>query len=96
MTSASRVVIRNKSAGLGINRGSIQNLGRISHQVEQRGFARATLSAAPSAAAAYSMPAVGFAPAAASSRSAPSMGTAARSSLSAPAAGMGGVGGSHK
>ncbi len=96
LTSASRVVIRNNSAGLGINRGSIQNLGRISHQVEQRGFAKATLSAAPSAAAAYSMPAVGFGSAAASSRSAPSMGTAARSSLSAPATGMRGVGGSHK
>jgi hypothetical protein len=103
VTSTSRVVIRNNSAGLGINRGSIQNLGRISHQVEQRGFARATLSAAPSAAAAYSRPATGFGSgsgsgsAAASSRSAPSMGTAARGSVPAPAAGMGGArGGSHK
>ena len=59
VTSTGRVMIRNNSAGLGINRGSIQNLGRISHQVEQRGFAKATLSAAPSAAAAYGRPATG-------------------------------------
>jgi hypothetical protein len=95
MTSAARVVIRNNSAGLGINRGSIQNLGRISRQVEQRGFANATLSAAPSAAAAYSMPAMGFGSPAASSRSASSMGAAAPTSLAAPA-GMGGARGSHK
>jgi hypothetical protein len=96
VSSADRVVIRNNSAGLGINRGSLQNLGRISHQVEQRGFAKATLSAPPTAAAAYAMPATGFGSATASSRSASSLGTAAHSS-SAPAAAMGGVhGGTHK
>jgi hypothetical protein len=90
-------MIRNNSAGLGINRGSIQNLGRVSHQVEQRGFAHATLNAAPSAAAAYGVSATGSGSAAAWSRSTPSMSTAARSSVSAPAGGMGGVhGGSHK
>jgi hypothetical protein len=101
--SAGRVMIRNNSAGLGINRGSIGNLGRVSHQVAQRGFANATLNAAPSAAAAaaYGVSANGFGSGSgvAWSRSTPSMGTAARGSLSAaPAGGMGGVSGagSHK
>jgi hypothetical protein len=35
--SGSKVVIRNNSAGLGIRRGEINNLAKVSHQVETRG-----------------------------------------------------------
>ncbi len=45
--SRSRLVIRNDSAGLGIPRGSIRNLGRISQQVKTEGSATATVHTAP-------------------------------------------------
>jgi hypothetical protein len=47
MTASNKLVIRNGSAGLGIPRGSIQNLGKVSQQVQQRGSATATLHIAP-------------------------------------------------
>jgi FecR protein len=47
IAASNKVVIRNGSAGLGIPRGSIQNLGKISQQVEQRGSATATLHSTP-------------------------------------------------
>ncbi len=37
LQSTSKVVIRNNSAGLGIRRGEINNLAKVSHQVEARG-----------------------------------------------------------
>ena len=40
-TSAQRLIIRNNSAGIGIPRGSIRNLNRMSQQAGQRGFATA-------------------------------------------------------
>jgi len=39
MQSGSKVVIRNNSAGLGVRRGEINNLAKVSHQVETRGVA---------------------------------------------------------
>jgi hypothetical protein len=55
MQSGSKVVIRNNSAGLGIPRGEINNLAKVSHQVEthgavtQRVQAPAAIQPAPSA-----------------------------------------------
>jgi hypothetical protein len=43
----SRVLVQNGTAGLGIPRGTVSNLGRVSHQVQQNGFA--TVRTAPPA-----------------------------------------------
>jgi hypothetical protein len=45
--SPSRVVIRRDSAGLGIPRGSIRDLAKVSETVKQRGVATATIHTAP-------------------------------------------------
>jgi hypothetical protein len=71
-----RMVIRNNSAGLGIPRGSIQNLGRTSNHAQQHGFATATFRTPPAAAATYH-PAAGGPASAASSRQPSSPGSAA-------------------
>jgi hypothetical protein len=42
-----KMVIRNGTAGLGIPRGSVQNLGKVSQQVQQRGSVTTTLHSAP-------------------------------------------------
>jgi len=41
----SRVLVQNGTAGLGIPRGTVSNLGKVSHQVQQNGFA--TVRTAP-------------------------------------------------
>jgi hypothetical protein len=46
-TPRNKMVIRNDSAGLGIPRGSIRNLGSISQAVKQQGAATATIHTAP-------------------------------------------------
>jgi uncharacterized protein DUF6600/FecR-like protein len=67
-----RMLVRNDSAGLGIPRGSVRNLGSISQQVKQDGFAETRLHrSAPGMSS-------GIAPA-------PSMGRGAGSRISAPA-----------
>jgi uncharacterized protein DUF6600/FecR-like protein len=45
--SRNQVVIRDDSAGLGIPRGSIRNLGRVSQQVKQQGSATTTVHTMP-------------------------------------------------
>lgn len=45
--SADKVVIRGDSAGLGIPRGSIRNLGKVSQQVRQEGSATTTVHTMP-------------------------------------------------
>jgi hypothetical protein len=45
--SPRQMVIRNDSAGLGIPRGSIKNLGKVSQQVKQEGSATARIHTAP-------------------------------------------------
>jgi len=53
-TSAGRVVVRSGSAGLGVPRGSIDNLNKVSQQAQQRGFAAASISTRPSSTVMYS------------------------------------------
>jgi hypothetical protein len=45
--SSTRLGISNNSAGLGIPRGGIRNLGELSHTVQQHGFAEARIHTAP-------------------------------------------------
>ena len=45
--SRTKVVIRDDSAGLGIPRGSIRNLGKVSQQVKQQGSATTTVHTVP-------------------------------------------------
>lgn len=45
-TAGNRVIVRNGSAGLGIPRGSVHNLGRIQHEVRDNGAAVTTLHTA--------------------------------------------------
>src|SRR5262249_18350835 len=45
--SSSRVQILNNSAGLGVPRGGVKNLGELSRAVEQRGFADTRVHTAP-------------------------------------------------
>jgi len=44
---SNRLNISNNSAGLGIPRGGVKNLGELSHTVQQRGFAEAKVQTAP-------------------------------------------------
>jgi len=45
--SLNRMIIRNDSAGLGIPRGAVRDLGKVSQKVEQRGFATQSLRTTP-------------------------------------------------
>src|SRR5262249_54504986 len=45
--SSNKMEISNNSAGLGIPRGGVRNLGQLSHTVEQNGFATARVHTAP-------------------------------------------------
>ncbi len=45
--SGSKVVIRNNSAGLGIRRGEVNNLAKVSHQVQERGAVTQHVHTAP-------------------------------------------------
>lgn len=45
--SGNKVVIRNNSAGLGVPRGEVANLSKVSHDVQQRGVATTHVHSAP-------------------------------------------------
>jgi len=47
MAASNKLVIRSGSAGIGIPRGSVQNLAKFSQQVQQHGSATATVHTAP-------------------------------------------------
>lgn len=52
--SGNKVVIRNNSAGLGVPRGEVANLSKVSHDVQQRGVATTHVHSAPMAAPSFS------------------------------------------
>lgn len=56
-TSPSKVTIRKDSAGLGIPRGSVRDLGKISQAMTQKGTATMTVRSAPPTASAGAQPA---------------------------------------
>ena len=92
MTASNRLMIRSGSAGLGIPRGSIQNLARVSQRAQQRGSATVTLSAPPAPMAFAAAPSQGqsFGAPRPNSAQAPSFRPSA-SSMPAPSASAGGV-----
>jgi len=51
--AGNKIAIRSNSAGLGIPRGRVQNLGALSERVEQNGFASASVHSAPVASSGF-------------------------------------------
>lgn len=88
-SSPSRLVLRGGSAGMGVARGSLSNLGHLNHQVVKSGFAEVRPTPQFAATSANATPNT-------TSGSAPAMGNAGRSVGSVPVSHSSSTGGGHR